>query len=107
MFRSLARIRHKSRRLFREEQKMNRLEQYQLQMDKDILRIPLDLGEWVDRQVLMTWVQAEIEALDWGNPELETYLKAHPDFRPKALLALLTSAYASGVFESEEMIFAL
>ena len=47
-------------------------------MDKDILRIPLDLGEWVDRQVLMTWVQAEIEALDWGNPELETYLKAHP-----------------------------
>ena len=86
---------------------MNRLEQYHLEMDKDRLRIPLDLGEWVDRQVLMAWVKAEIETLHWANPELQSYLSAHPDFRPKALLTLLTSAYASGVFESEEIISAL
>jgi hypothetical protein len=83
------------------------LEQYQLEMDKDRLHIPLDLGEWVDRQVLMAWVKAEIDALDWANPALQSYLTEHPDFRPKALLTLLTSAYATGVFESEEMILAL
>lgn len=89
---------------------MNRLEQFEpfvMQVDKDELRIPLDLSQWIDRGVLKTWVREEIETLDWANPELETYLKAHPDFRPKALLILMVYAYANGLMESEEIISAL
>ena len=85
----------------------NRLEHFDSQMDRDKLRIPLDLGEWVDREVLLAWVREEIETLDWGNPELERYLAAHPDYRPKALLTLMSYAYATGVLESEEMVSAL
>ena len=86
---------------------MNRLKQFKTEMDRDELRIPLDLGEWVDREVLRAWVREEIEALDWGNPGLDIYLKLHPGFRPKDLLTLLIYAYASGVLESEEIISAL
>jgi len=85
----------------------NRLEQFKTHMDRNELRIPLDLGEWVDREVLRAWVREEIEALDWGNPGLETYLQLHRGFRPKDLLRLLIYAYASGVLESEEIISAL
>ena len=85
----------------------NRLEQFDIKMDKDRLRIPLDLSEWVNREVLLAWVREEIEAMDWGNPELVKYLQAHPDFRPKNLLTLLSYAYATGVLESEEIIAAL
>ena len=86
---------------------MNRLEQFKTGMDRNELRIPLDLGEWVDREVLRAWVREEIEALDWGNPQLEAYLQLHPGFRPRDLLTLLIYAYASGVLESEEIISAL
>ena len=89
----------------------NRLEQFEpfvMQVaDKDELRIPLDLSEWIDRDFLKSWVREEIETLDWANPELEKYLKAHPDFRPKALLSLMVYAYANGLMESEEIISAL
>src|SRR5215210_4781586 len=84
----------------------NRLEQLQMQ-DKDRLRIPLDLGEWIDRDVLLAWVREEIATLNWANPELLNYLKAHPDFRPKDLLTLMTYAYAVGILESEEIVSAL
>jgi hypothetical protein len=86
---------------------MNRLEQFKTDMDRNELRIPLDLSEWVEREALRAWVREEIEALDWGNPQLEAYLQAHPDFRPKDLLTLLSYAYATGVLESEEIILAL
>ena len=85
----------------------NRLEQFVMHVDKDELRIPLDLGEWIDRDLLKGWVTEEVETLDWANPELGKYLKAHPDFRPKALLTLMIYAYANGLLESEEIISAL
>ena len=85
---------------------MNRLEELQME-DKDRLRIPLDLGEWIDRDVLMGWVNEEIASLNWANPELINYLKAHPDFRPRALLTLMTYAYAVGILESDEIVSAL
>jgi hypothetical protein len=67
------------------------------------LRLPWDLSEWVDKPTLRAWIEAELDTLDWQSPALTAYLKAHPHFRPRALLALLTFAYATGWFESEEI----
>ena len=85
---------------------MNRLEQFETQMDKDKLRIPLDLAEWVDGNVMLAWVRGEIETLNWANPELQKQLQAHRDFRPKELLILMTYAYGRGILESEEIVLA-
>ena len=53
------------------------------------------------------WVVQEVETLDWANQELQNYLKAHPDFRPKDLLCLLIFAYATSLLESEEIVGSL
>jgi transposase len=68
------------------------------------LVLPWDLTDWVDKEQLLHWIKDEVGSLDWSNPELLAYLKAHPDYRPKTMLCLLTYAYAIGVYESEEMV---
>ena len=74
---------------------------------REPLAIPLNVAEWVDADLLKTWVMEEVETLEWGNPDLQKYLQAHPDFQPKALLSLLIYAYATGVLESEEIVATL
>src|SRR6185295_16916535 len=64
---------------------------------------PWDLTEWFDQATLWRWIQEEVETLDWANPELVDYLKAHPSFQPKMLFSLLTFAYATAVCESDEI----
>ena len=71
------------------------------------LHIPLDLRDWIEPELLKTWVTEEVEALDWQNERLQKYLEVHPDFRPKELLCLLIFAYASGVMESDEILVTL
>jgi transposase len=66
--------------------------------------LPWDVSQWIDKRRLLQWVTEEIEALDWTNAELITYLRAHPDYRPKILLTLLTYAYATGACESGEIV---
>jgi hypothetical protein len=75
--------------------------------DDEELRIPLDLGEWIDPQSLKGWAVEEVETLDWANAELQKYLRAHPDFRPKDLLRVLIFAYTTGILESDEIVGAL
>jgi hypothetical protein len=66
--------------------------------------LPADLGEWATPCELMEWIEEEVEKLDWKNPEVVDYLRLHADYRPKALLCLLSFAYASQVLGSEEIV---
>lgn len=68
------------------------------------LELPLDLSEWCHKETLLAWIEQEVEALDWKNTELVNYLNAHPSYHPKSLLCLLTLGYATGNFESEEIV---
>lgn len=90
----------------------NRLEQFSISMqdlnsNDETLRIPMDLAQWVDAALLSAWVLEEVATLDWANAELQKYLQAHPDFQPRDLLCLSMYAYATGMFESEEIVAAL
>lgn len=67
------------------------------------LALPWDLSEWVAKETLAQWIREDIDALNWGNPELVQYLKQRPDYKPRELLRVLTYAFAVGVFESEEI----
>jgi hypothetical protein len=89
---------------------MNRLEQIMTVKElnpREALGIPLNVADWIDPDLLKAWVVEEVETLDWANPELQKYLKAHPDFRPKDLLCLLIFSYATGLLESEDIVGAL
>jgi hypothetical protein len=68
------------------------------------LEVPWDLTEIVDSKILAARVTSEISTLNWSNPELVEHLKAHPNYHPRMMLTVLTYAYSSGIFESEEII---
>jgi transposase len=65
--------------------------------------LPADLTQWIEPTVLMEWVEEEVEKLEWNQPEVEAYLKHHPDYRPKIMLGLLVYAYATQVLGSDEI----
>jgi len=65
---------------------------------------PWDLRDWVAPELLATWVLAEIDRLAWAHPELKASLRTHPDYRPEALLAMLTYAYLTAVYAAEDII---
>ena len=76
----------------------------QKEEQKERLSLPWDLSEWVAKDLLVRWIADEIQALDWANPELVEYLGAHSNYHPKMMLSVVTYAYATGVFESEEIV---
>jgi hypothetical protein len=78
--------------------------QPQMDAGDDELIIPQDLTEWAEACRLMEWVEEEVNRLDWENPEVQRLIKQNPDFHPKALLNLLTYAYATGVFSKDEIV---
>jgi hypothetical protein len=75
----------------------------QMKEDTDRLELPWDLGEWVSREMLLAWIDQNLDSLDWGNPELVKYLAERPDYQPRQMLRLIGLAYAVGLFESEEI----
>ena len=66
--------------------------------------MPWDLAEWFDPGALQGWIEEESATLDWNNPELADYLRVNPSYHPKVLLTLLTYAYATAKFDSEEIL---
>lgn len=64
---------------------------------------PWDLREWVAPDRLLSWVKEEVGALDWQNPKLVAYLRAHREYRPQVMLNLLTYGYATGTYGSEDI----
>jgi hypothetical protein len=67
------------------------------------LALPWDFAEWFDGPTIGRWVAEDVETLDWANPEVVEHLRLRPGYDPKALLCLLTYAYATAVFESDEI----
>jgi hypothetical protein len=65
---------------------------------------PWDLRDWVAAEPLAGWVQAEIDCLHLEHPQLKANLRTHPDYRPEALLALLSYSYLIGVYAAEDII---
>jgi transposase-like protein DUF772 len=75
-----------------------------LQSQDHRLTLPLDLGAWIDKAILREWIEEEIGTLNWSNPELVAYLAANPAYKPRRMLGMLTYAYATGLFGSEEIV---
>lgn len=71
--------------------------------EDDRLLFPLDLSEWMPTERILEIITALIEELNWHNPELVKYLRAHPKYRPKMLLRLLCFAYTTGTVAAEEI----
>ena len=71
--------------------------------EKEELSIPLDLSVWAPAAQLREWIMNDVAQLNWTNEGLLELLRKHPDFEPKALLNTMTFAYATGVFQAEEI----
>ena len=71
--------------------------------EKEELRIPLDLSQWVPVAQLREWIMADVATLNWTDPGLLELLRQKPDFEPKALLNTIALAFATGVFTTEEI----
>jgi hypothetical protein len=71
--------------------------------DEERLSVPWNITEWVNGETIRGWVEEEIAALDWSNPELLKFLGENANFRPRVLLTILSYAYSIGNYESEEI----
>ncbi len=69
----------------------------------DQLGLPLDLREWVSEKQLLEWIETELLSIDWNDSNVVAFEEKHPAFRPKMFLSLLTYAYATGLFSSEDI----
>src|SRR3954466_12680648 len=95
-------------RYFNEEQtevhSENRMRIDLLREKQDRFVIPSDLSEWVNKDLLREWVIAEIDSLNWEHPELVAHLQKHPAYHPRQLFYLLTYAFVTSLFESEDVM---
>lgn len=66
-------------------------------------KVPWDITEWIDRPSLLSCLIADIDSLDWHNPELLEFLRANPNFQPRFLLILISYAYSMGMCESDDV----
>src|SRR5712672_526359 len=69
----------------------------------DQLGLPLDLREWVSEKQLLEWIETELLSIDWNDSNVVAFEEKHPQFRPKMFMSLLTYAYATGLFSSEDI----
>jgi len=68
--------------------------------------IPWNLTDWVQAESLRDWVRAEIGQLDWDDPAVREYVQTRGRANPRSVLSVLVYAYATGMFESEEIALA-
>ncbi|MEK7674991.1 MAG: transposase [Verrucomicrobiota bacterium] len=71
---------------------------------QDEWAFPWNLSEWFGPAELCRWIIEEVETLDWSNPEVVEFLRTHPSYQPKMWLCLMTYAYATAIYESEEIV---
>lgn len=85
------------------QQKLEPMKKQLAEARRESLReaMPRDLSEWVEKAQIREWIEDEIASLNWEDPELAGLMRANPDFRPKAMLRVLTFGYATGVADSE------
>jgi hypothetical protein len=70
------------------------------------ISIPWNLTDWVQAESLRDWVRAEIGQLDWDDPAVREYVRTRGRAHPRSVLGVLVYAYATGMFESEEIALA-
>jgi|ERR1041384_1046499 hypothetical protein len=70
----------------------------------DQFGLPWDISELAPRKLLLEWIDKQLETIDWANPAVNAFEAKHPEFRPKMFLRLLTYAYATGTFASEDVV---
>jgi len=66
-------------------------------------RLPTDLSEWVDPALIRTWIEQEMRKMDWDNPLWMKCRQRCPECRHRAMVSLLSLAYATGLFSSQEI----
>jgi len=64
--------------------------------------LPWNVSEWTPKPQLLAWVQEELGALHWDNPELVARLRDRPSWQPRLHLTLLVYAYALGVCDAQD-----
>jgi Transposase domain (DUF772) len=72
--------------------------------ERESVKLPTDLRDWVDAGTLLGWVEEEVGRLNWSHPELVEYLRQNPDYQPKAMLTLLAVAYLTQTYSSEALV---
>jgi hypothetical protein len=65
---------------------------------------PLDIREWIGPWLLASWIEEEADRLGRIEANVADFLRQSSDNAPGRVLRLLTFAYASRVFESDEII---
>jgi len=65
---------------------------------------PLDVREWVDPWLLATWTEEQVAQFDQTTPGADRALPRGPEDRFRMMARLLVFAYASRVFNSEEIV---
>jgi hypothetical protein len=63
--------------------------------------LPWDIGEWVDRSSLASWIWEEVQVMDWHDSEPAWISRGN---RPQAIVATLVFAYATRVFDADEIV---
>ena len=72
--------------------------------DGDRTDIPWDLTLWVNRAKLAEWTAEVVGTLGWNSPNVEDYLRSRPNYHPRQWLNLLTFAYLTRIYGSEEIV---
>jgi hypothetical protein len=66
--------------------------------------LPLNLGDWMEREKVMGWVLEEVDTLDQTDHIVKATLATKVEPRPRTMLALLALAYCTQVFRSTEVV---
>lgn len=70
----------------------------------DQFGLPWDITGLAPRELLLQWLDRLLDTIDWANPHVVAFEQKHPEFRPRMFLRLLTYAYATGMFASEDVV---
>ena len=70
----------------------------------DRLGLPWDFRAWTTPGQLIQWIAEDVDKLDWTSPALAEVTRSRPDFRPQVMLRLLIYSYATGLYESDEIV---
>jgi len=66
-------------------------------------KLPADLSEWVNRGLIWTWIEQAMLKMDWDNPLFAKCPQRCPECRHRVMACLLSFAYATGLFGSQEI----
>ena len=72
--------------------------------EAEICKVPPDLREWFEPDVLTLWIQEETKLPDWGNRTGAQQFALAGESESEGMICLLAFSYATGVFSSDEIV---